>query len=130
MLATQTVDGDLFLWSVSKTLGEAPRVIRSLKKTEAQSGQSRWLGWSKSGRIIQYCEGLVFSFLSYLLNYAVNYFFLARPGRGTSARSTSATSPFRPSKASKVWQTTGLRRLFSLLGRIILSSSTMSQARS
>ncbi|KAL1959091.1 hypothetical protein VTO42DRAFT_2878 [Malbranchea cinnamomea] len=57
MLATQTVDGDLFLWSVSKQLGDPPRVIRSLRRSESNSTEPKWMAWSKNGRLLQYADG-------------------------------------------------------------------------
>ncbi|OAX81483.1 hypothetical protein ACJ72_04178 [Emergomyces africanus] len=58
MLASQTVEGDLLVWSVSKhPANETPRVIRSLKRSEYASPGPKWLAWSKNGRIVQYAEG-------------------------------------------------------------------------
>ncbi|KAL2374611.1 hypothetical protein RJ035_003794 [Blastomyces gilchristii] len=58
MLASQTVEGDLLVWSVSKhPANETPRVIRSLKRSEYGSPGPKWLAWSKNGRIVQYAEG-------------------------------------------------------------------------
>jgi hypothetical protein len=58
MLATQTQDGDLRVWSVAKNpaSAEAAKVVRNLGKTEIRPGRN-WLGWSKNGRIIQYTDG-------------------------------------------------------------------------
>ncbi|KPI38391.1 uncharacterized protein AB675_12056 [Cyphellophora attinorum] len=58
MLATQTADGDLRVWSVSKPpTTELPRVIRVLKRPEPNFLPGRtWLAWSRNGRIIQYSE--------------------------------------------------------------------------
>ncbi|RMD45097.1 hypothetical protein DV735_g42, partial [Chaetothyriales sp. CBS 134920] len=58
MLASQTADGDLRVWSVSKppTL-EPPRVIRALKRPNPDFLPGRtWMAWSKNGRIIQYSQ--------------------------------------------------------------------------
>ena len=58
MLAAQTADGDLRVWSVSKPpTSEAPKVIRVLKRPEPAflSGRT-WMSWSKNGRIIQHAE--------------------------------------------------------------------------
>ncbi|EXJ76785.1 uncharacterized protein A1O5_01293 [Cladophialophora psammophila CBS 110553] len=58
MLATQTADGDLRVWSVSKPpTAEAPRVIRVLKRTDTYSPGRNWISWSKNGRIVQFSEG-------------------------------------------------------------------------
>ncbi|ETN41978.1 uncharacterized protein HMPREF1541_03917 [Cyphellophora europaea CBS 101466] len=58
MLATQTADGDLRVWSVSKPpTSEQPRVIRVLKRPDPNfiSGRT-WIAWSKNGRVVQYSE--------------------------------------------------------------------------
>ncbi|KAH0266552.1 hypothetical protein KCU91_g10679, partial [Aureobasidium melanogenum] len=59
MLATQTVDGDLRVWSIPKSavVGETPNVIRILSRLEARSLGPCWFSWSKNGRIIQYTDG-------------------------------------------------------------------------
>lgn len=57
MLATQTSDGDLRVWSVAKPpTGDAPRVIRAMKRSEHFSPGRNWISWSKNGRIVQYSE--------------------------------------------------------------------------
>lgn len=57
MLATQTSDGDLRVWSVAKpSTSEVPRVIRALKRSETFSLGPNWIAWSKNGRIIQYSQ--------------------------------------------------------------------------
>ncbi|KUJ23153.1 uncharacterized protein LY89DRAFT_573742 [Mollisia scopiformis] len=61
MLATQTSDGDLRVWSVAKspTSSDTAKVVRVLKRSGGESFQSgpNWLGWSKNGRIVQFSEG-------------------------------------------------------------------------
>ncbi|KAL2823317.1 hypothetical protein BDW59DRAFT_163476 [Aspergillus cavernicola] len=59
MLATMSANGDLRVWSVAKPPGkEAPRVIRVLKRSDASSSsEPKWMGWSKSGKIVQYLDG-------------------------------------------------------------------------
>ncbi|KAJ9604453.1 hypothetical protein H2200_011289 [Cladophialophora chaetospira] len=58
MLATQTGDGDLRVWSVSKPATvEAPRVIRVLKRSDTYVPSRSWISWSKNGRIVQFSEG-------------------------------------------------------------------------
>ncbi|KAL7275376.1 hypothetical protein RUND412_001681 [Rhizina undulata] len=59
MLATQTYQGDLRVWSVPKTLetDEPPRVVRILKKSDTNRRGNNWMGWSRNGRIVQYSEG-------------------------------------------------------------------------
>ncbi|QVM07884.1 hypothetical protein D8B26_002580 [Coccidioides posadasii str. Silveira] len=58
MLASLAVDGDLLVWSVSKQpVQDAPRVIRTLRKSETVGMSPKWLAWSKNGRIVQYSDG-------------------------------------------------------------------------
>lgn len=59
MLATQTNDGDLRVWSIAKspTSSDTAKVVRVLKRTENFQTGPNWLGWSKNGRIVQYSEG-------------------------------------------------------------------------
>ncbi|KAH8899607.1 hypothetical protein GQ53DRAFT_634878 [Thozetella sp. PMI_491] len=58
MLAVQTSDGDLRVWSVSKSYSndEQAKVVRILKRTENYIAGPNWMSWSKNGRIIQYSE--------------------------------------------------------------------------
>ena len=58
MLATQSLDGDLRVWSVAKpATSDTPKVIRILKRGDnVESGMS-WIAWSKNGRILQYSDG-------------------------------------------------------------------------
>ncbi|CAO2650277.1 Nn.00g015690.m01.CDS01 [Neocucurbitaria sp. VM-36] len=59
MLAAQTADGDLRVWSVPKAAhgGDAPCVIRVLNQKEQREPGPCWFAWSKNGRIVQYTEG-------------------------------------------------------------------------
>ena len=58
MLATQTADGDLRVWSVSKpATASPPQVIRVLKKSDNVEAGLNWAAWSKNGRILQYSDG-------------------------------------------------------------------------
>jgi WD40 repeat protein len=58
MLATQTADGDLRVWSVPKVQhGELPNIIRVLQRPESQPSGPCWFAWSKNGRIVQYTDG-------------------------------------------------------------------------
>ncbi|KAL8998483.1 MAG: hypothetical protein Q9188_006091 [Gyalolechia gomerana] len=58
MLAVQTSDGDLRVWSVAKPpTVEPPKIIRILKRTDSVDPGLNWIAWSKNGRIIQYAEG-------------------------------------------------------------------------
>ncbi|EMC91828.1 hypothetical protein BAUCODRAFT_28068 [Baudoinia panamericana UAMH 10762] len=61
MLASQTSDGDLRVWSVPKS-GQggqdmAPSIIRVLQRAEIPALGPCWFAWSKAGRIVQYAEG-------------------------------------------------------------------------
>lgn len=59
MLAAQTNDGDLRVWSIAKspTNSDTAKVVRVLKRTDNYQTGPNWLGWSKNGRIIQFSEG-------------------------------------------------------------------------
>lgn len=59
MLATQTHDGDLRVWSIAKSpsSNDTAKVVRVLKRRENFQPGPNWLAWSKNGRIIQYSEG-------------------------------------------------------------------------
>lgn len=59
MLAVQTNDGDLRVWSVAKSFNsdDPAKVVRILRRTENYLNGPNWMGWSKNGRIIQYSEG-------------------------------------------------------------------------
>lgn len=64
MLATQTSDGDLRVWSVAKyPANDVPRVIRALRRSEAYNNGANWISWSKNGRIVQYSERYVIELL-------------------------------------------------------------------
>nr|OQO25347.1 hypothetical protein B0A51_09920 [Rachicladosporium sp. CCFEE 5018] len=58
MLATQTADGDLRVWSVPKTPHqEPPTIIRALGRSGVQHKGPTWFAWSKNGRILQHFDG-------------------------------------------------------------------------
>ncbi|EDU39854.1 WD domain containing protein [Pyrenophora tritici-repentis] len=59
MLAAQTSDGDLRVWSVPKVPhgSDAPCVIRVLNQKDQREPGPCWFAWSKNGRIVQYTEG-------------------------------------------------------------------------
>ncbi|KAK5730892.1 hypothetical protein LTR15_000830 [Elasticomyces elasticus] len=60
MLATQTADGDLRVWSVPKSMNNAdspPNIIRVLQRAEMHRVGPCWFAWSKNGRIVQHAEG-------------------------------------------------------------------------
>jgi beta-galactosidase GanA len=61
MLAAQSADGDLRVWSVPKVAhgADAPCVIRILNQKEQREPGPCWFAWSKNGRIIQFTEGYV-----------------------------------------------------------------------
>ncbi|KAI0013184.1 hypothetical protein F4779DRAFT_440040 [Xylariaceae sp. FL0662B] len=63
MLAVQTNDGDLRVWSVAKSFNsdDPAKVVRILKRTETYQNGPNWMGWSKNGRIIQFSEGVTLS---------------------------------------------------------------------
>ncbi|KAI9792909.1 MAG: hypothetical protein M1816_001231 [Peltula sp. TS41687] len=62
MLAAQTEDGDLRVWSVAKAPNnQAPQVIRIVRKSDDYEPGANWLAWSKNGRIVQYSEGATFA---------------------------------------------------------------------
>ncbi|WYZ37249.1 hypothetical protein EsH8_II_000755 [Colletotrichum jinshuiense] len=58
MLASQTHDGDLRVWSVSKSYSsdDPAKVVRILKRTDNYQVGPNWMGWSKNGRIIQHSD--------------------------------------------------------------------------
>ncbi|KAI1438958.1 hypothetical protein GGR50DRAFT_212957 [Xylaria sp. CBS 124048] len=58
MLAVQTDDGDLRVWSVAKSFnsGDPAKVVRILKRNDNYQNGPNWMGWSKNGRIIQYSD--------------------------------------------------------------------------
>lgn len=59
MLATQTHDGDLRVWSIAKSpsSNDTAKVVRILKRRDNTLPGPNWLAWSKNGRVIQYTEG-------------------------------------------------------------------------
>lgn len=58
MLAVQTNDGDLRIWSVAKSYNNADpaKVVRILRKSENYLTGPNWMAWSKNGRIVQFSE--------------------------------------------------------------------------
>ena len=70
MLAVQTNDGDLRVWSVTKTYNseDPAKVVRILKRAENYQPGPNWMAWSKNGRIIQFSERYVFAPTSSLRN--------------------------------------------------------------
>ena len=58
MLAVQSADGDLRVWSIAKPAGaDTPKTIRVLKRGDNVEPGRNWIAWSKNGRIIQYSQG-------------------------------------------------------------------------
>ncbi|KAL1584098.1 hypothetical protein WHR41_08160 [Cladosporium halotolerans] len=57
MLATQTADGDLRVWSVPKApQSEPPTIIRALSRSDVRQPGPSWFAWSKNGRLVQYYD--------------------------------------------------------------------------
>ncbi|KAI1007139.1 hypothetical protein K3495_g1085 [Podosphaera aphanis] len=61
LLATQTLDGDVRVWSIAKYPTSAARVIRILQYSENFRNGPNWLGWSKNGRVVQFTENKIIS---------------------------------------------------------------------
>ena len=60
MLVSQTMDGDLRVWSIAKpATAEAPKTIRILKRRDNVEAGLHWCAWSKNGRVLQYSDGYV-----------------------------------------------------------------------
>lgn len=57
MLAVQSIDGDLRVWGVPKEQDDLARMIRVIKAPEDGPVRKAWSAWSKSGRLVQYCDG-------------------------------------------------------------------------
>ncbi|PHH90425.1 hypothetical protein CDD83_3662 [Cordyceps sp. RAO-2017] len=58
MLAVQAQDGDLRVWSVSKTYSadDPAKIVRILRRRDSVVAGPNWMGWSKNGRIIQFSD--------------------------------------------------------------------------
>ncbi|KAG5970106.1 hypothetical protein E4U58_000688 [Claviceps cyperi] len=58
MLAVQTHDGDLRVWSVAKSYSadDPAKVVRVLQRKKHSVSGPNWMGWSKNGRIIQFSD--------------------------------------------------------------------------
>ncbi|KAJ2971838.1 hypothetical protein NUW58_g9306 [Xylaria curta] len=58
MLAVQTDDGDMRVWSVAKSFNgnDSAKVVRILKRNDNFQNGPNWMGWSKNGRIIQFSD--------------------------------------------------------------------------
>jgi len=89
MLATQTFDGDLRVWSVAKPpTAEVPRTIRVLKRGDNVEPGLNWFAWSKNGRVLQYSEGyatytlLLPNLLCYLILLLTRHLVSGRLGPG------------------------------------------------
>ncbi|KAG6064988.1 hypothetical protein E4U32_007864 [Claviceps aff. humidiphila group G2b] len=63
MLAVQTHDGDLRVWSVAKSYSadDPAKVVRVLQRKADSVAGPNWMGWSKNGRIIQFSESQTLS---------------------------------------------------------------------
>jgi hypothetical protein len=97
MLAAQTADGDLRVWSVPKAphSGDVPCVIRVLNQKEQREPGPSWFAWSKNGRIVQYTEGYVPSNVYLICTLRPNKR-SDKHVRGTYAQRGYLTSRFRP----------------------------------
>lgn len=125
MLATQTSDGDLRVWSVAKPpTADSPRVIRVLKRGDNVEPGLNWIAWSKNGRILQYSEGSVMKsstypsftilFTSLLLRLQTAYLLVGRHGLGTYAPNMLLMNPFQLSRELGPLQTMDRLLHFSL----------------
>ncbi|MCJ1400737.1 hypothetical protein MMC11_003945 [Xylographa trunciseda] len=62
MLAVQSADGDLRVWSIAKPpTVDQPKVIRVLKRGDNVESGLNWIAWSKNGRILQFSQGETWS---------------------------------------------------------------------
>ncbi|KAL2055690.1 hypothetical protein ABVK25_003934 [Lepraria finkii] len=62
MLASQTMDGDLRVWSVAKPpTAEMPKTIRILKRMDNVEPGRHWCSWSKNGRVLQFSDSETWS---------------------------------------------------------------------
>lgn len=96
MLATQSADGDLRVWSIGKPpTSDIPKVIRVLKRGDNVDTGLTWIAWSKNGRILQFSQGFVPLFGIRMTSWANRGPGTAKRGHGMSARSTLHTNPFR-----------------------------------
>lgn len=120
MLATQTSDGDLRVWSVSKPPAtEPPRIIRILGTSEMSDSTRSWFGWSKNGRIVQYIDGLVFSTPPEPVYRCGSKKFSVRLEHGTYEPRKSRMSISPLSRVSQPSQITGPLQVCLRLGSII-----------
>ena len=113
MLVTQTLDGDLRVWSIAKPAKSAtPTTIRVLKQSDNVDPGLNWAAWSKNGRILQHSDGYVYGLA---FGSSVTYQLTASTGKlglGTSEPSTSRVSLFQQSTASQRSPITDQRRHF------------------
>ena len=129
MLATQTLDGDLRVWSVSKPpTADSPKVIRVLKRGDNVEPGLNWIAWSKNGRILQYSEGSVPipSALPPPTLLQITYSIAGRHGPGTSAPNMLPTNLFQRSRELGLLRITDQQQPFSLWDPIIQFSSMIS----
>ena len=111
MLVTQTLDGDLRVWSIAKPAKSAtPTTIRVLKQSDNVDPGLNWAAWSKNGRILQHSDGYVYgsAFGSSVTDQLTAS--TGKLGLGTSEPSTSRVSPFQQSTASQRSPITDQRR--------------------
>lgn len=108
MLAVQTNDGDLRVWSVAKSYSndEPAKVVRILKRTENYQNAPNWMGWSKNGRIIQFSERSAISPSGYVARhirarlqarFCLANLLAAKPSPGMYEQNTSPMTAYRHS---------------------------------
>lgn len=117
MLASQTMDGDLRVWSVAKPpTAEMPKTIRILKRMDNVEPGRHWCSWSKNGRVLQFSDRYV-GFLSYAAAVVPDRpCALAKLGHGMSERNVSLASQYQQSTASEVLRATVSKRHYSHSG--------------
>lgn len=126
MLAAQTSDGDLRVWSVPKAphAGDTPCVIRVLNQKEQREPGPCWFAWSKNGRIVQYTEGYV-SHCSLDLSELTTAT-AGKPAPGMFAQREYPTRLYPRLMALPPFATTDPLPLSSLLDATRVSSNTIS----
>lgn len=112
MLAVQTCDGHLQVWRVPKlyNIGDSAYLIRHLGLSKDPVGGPNWMGWSKSGRIIQYSNSYV-QYLTHALSCIILQsliFTLAKRYHGMSEQSMLPMSLFLLWNISEVSLSTAL----------------------
>jgi WD40 repeat protein len=111
MLAAQTSDGDLRVWSVPKAPhgSDAPCVIRVLNQKDQREPGPCWFAWSKNGRIVQYTEGYVFMYHQRPLSIMLTFAIVAKHAPGMYAPRECLMNPCQRPTASRPFATTDLQ---------------------